>query len=240
MENNMNYKNYSKEGNISYTFGAFPTYELLSQKPDIVEEIIIHEKLEMSDDIDKIFSMAKANNITITKNGKLIEKLSKKGNVFVMGIFKKYITPLTKNSNHVLLNNPSDMGNLGTIIRAMLGFGYENLALITPCIDHFDPRVIRASMGAIFSINIETFSSFEEYQSKYNNYPYPFMLKATTTLQNLTSKEYPHTLVFGNEATGLPDAFLNIGTPLIIRQSEKIDSFNLSMSVTIACYEFSK
>lgn len=236
----MNYKNYDKEGNISYTFGAFPTYELLSKKIENVEQIIIHEKLVISDDINKILTLAKEKNIPIITNGKLIEKLSKKGNVFIMGVFKKYSDTLDKNKNHVLLNNPSDMGNLGTIIRGMLGFGYENLALITPCIDHFDPRVIRASMGAIFSINIETFSSFEEYQKKYQNYPYPFMLKATKTLQNLSSKKSPHTLIFGNEATGLPDKFLNIGTPLIIKQSDKIDSFNLSMSVTIACYEFSK
>ncbi len=236
----MSYKSYNKNDNISYTFGAFPTYELLDKKIENVIEIIVHEKLEKSDDIDKILSMAKSNKIRVTTNGKLIEKLSKKGNVFVMGVFKKYESSFTKNANHVLLNNPSDMGNLGTIIRGMLGFGYENLALITPCIDHFDPRVIRASMGAIFSMNIETFSSFDEYQKKYQNYPYPFMLKATQTLQNLSAKKSPHTLIFGNEATGLPDKFLDVGTPLIIRQSDKIDSFNLSMSVTIACYEFSK
>lgn len=236
----MNYKSYNKDDDFSYTFGAFPTYELLTKKPEQVVEIIVHEKLENSSDVDKILTLAKKNNIPVSKNGKLIEKLSKKGNVFVMGVFKKYTQALEKNKNHILLNNPSDMGNLGTIIRGMLGFGYENLALITPCIDHFDPKVIRASMGAIFSINIQTFSSFEEYQKTYSNHPYPFMLKATNTLQNLTNKKTPHTLIFGNEATGLPDKFLEVGIPLIIKQSDKIDSFNLSMSVTIACYEFSK
>lgn len=236
----MNYKSYNKDNNFSYTFGAFPTYELLTKKPDLAIEIIVHEKLEKSSDIDGILSVAKSRNIPITQNGKLLEKLSKKGNVYIMGVFKKYTQTLSKKSNHILLNNPSDMGNLGTIIRGMLGFGYENLALITPCIDHFDPRVIRASMGAIFSINIQTFSSFEEYQKNYSNYQYPFMLKATETLQSIEKKATPHTLIFGNEATGLPDNFLKIGTPLIIKQSEKIDSFNLSMSVTIACYEFSK
>ncbi len=236
----MNYKSYNKDDNFSYTFGAFPTYELLAKKPELVSEIILHEKLENSSDIDKILRTANAHNIPVSKNGKLLEKLSKKGNIYIMGVFKKYTQNLETNKNHVLLNNPSDMGNLGTIIRGMLGFGYENLALITPCIDHFDPRVIRASMGAIFSINIQTFSSLEEYQKLYSNHPYPFMLKAKETLQNLSEKRSPHTLIFGNEATGLPDNFLNIGTPLIIKQSDKIDSFNLSMSVTIACYEFSK
>lgn len=236
----MNYKSYNKDDSFSYTFGAFPTYELLLKKPENVVEIIVHEKLENSSEVDGLLALAKSHHITISKNGKLLEKLSKKGNVYIMGVFKKYTQNLEANKNHVLLNNPSDMGNLGTIIRGMLGFGYENLALITPCIDHFDPRVIRASMGAIFSINIQTFSSFEDYQKAYLNYPYPFMLKATNTLQSLENKKTPHTLIFGNEATGLPDSFLEVGTPLIIKQSDKIDSFNLSMSVTIACYEFNK
>ena len=236
----MNYKSYNKEDNYSFTFGAFPTYELLINKPKQVLELIIHEKLDKSSDVDKIFKLAKENNIKVTTNGKLIEKLSKKGNIYIMGVFRKYNGQVDKGKNHILLNNPSDMGNLGTIIRGMLGFGYENLVLITPCIDHFDPRVIRASMGSIFSVNIETFTSIEEYQQKYSNYPYPFMLKATTTLQALQNRTTPHTLIFGNEATGLPDKFLKLGTPLLIKQSPKIDSFNLSMSVTIACYEFSK
>lgn len=236
----MNYKSYNKEDNFSFTFGAFPTYELLTQKPQFAKEIILHEKLEKSLDIDKILNLAKDNNLKITTNGKLIEKLSKKGNIYIMGVFEKYKDSLDKKANHILLNNPSDMGNLGTVIRGMLGFGYENLALITPCIDHFDPRVIRASMGAIFSINIETFASIDEYLSKYNNYPYPFMLKATQALQSIEEKKEPHTLIFGNEATGLPDSFLKLGTPLLIKESPKIDSFNLSMSVTIAVYEFSK
>lgn len=236
----MNYKSYSKEDNFSFAFGAFPTFELLTNKPKTILEIITHEKLEKTSDIDKILNLAKKHNIRVTTNGKLIEKLSKKGNVYIVAVFKKFTGKLEENKNHILLNNPSDMGNLGTIIRGMLGFGYENLALITPCIDHFDPRVIRASMGSIFSVNIETFASVEEYAKKYNNHPYPFMLQAKTTLQSLENKITPHTLIFGNEATGLPDSFLKMGTPLIIKQSPKIDSFNLSMSVTIACYEFSK
>ena len=236
----MNYKSYSKDENFSFAFGAFPTYEILTNKPKAILEIITHEKLEKTSDIEKILNLAKKHNIRVTTNGKLIEKLSKKGNIYIVAVFKKFTGKLEENKNHILLNNPSDMGNLGTIIRGMLGFGYENLALITPCIDHFDPRVIRASMGSIFSVNIETFSSVEEYAKKYSNYPYPFMLQAKTTLQSLDSKVTPHTLIFGNEATGLPDSFLKMGTPVIIKQSPKIDSFNLSMSVTIACYEFSK
>ena len=65
--------------------------------------------------------------------------------------------------NHVVLVNPGDMGNMGTIMRTMLGFNYYNLAIIRPGVDVFDPRVLRASMGAMFHLNIEYFDSFEDY-----------------------------------------------------------------------------
>ena len=51
----MELKKYSKENHISYCFGAFPTYELLQKKPNSIRAIILHEKLEMSDEILEMF-----------------------------------------------------------------------------------------------------------------------------------------------------------------------------------------
>ncbi len=236
----MEIKKYSKEGNISFCLGAFPTYELIKNKSEKVLSILIHEKLEISPDIQKILKLAKEKKIEIITNGKLIQKISDKENIYIIGVFQKYESKVDHKQNQVLLVNPSDMGNLGTIIRVMLGFGYNNLSIIKPCIDIFNPKVIRASMGAIFGINIELFDSINEYLKLNKNYKYPFMLQATQTLQNLENKQTPHTLIFGNEACGLDKKFLDIGTPLIIKHSDKIDSLNLSMSVGIALYEFKK
>lgn len=233
-------KVYKKEENISYAFGAFPTMELLTHKAEFVTKILIHEKLEISQDIEKILDLAKSHKIVIEKNGKLIEKLSKKGNVYIVGVFKKYDMKIDNNASQVVLVNPSDMGNLGTIIRVMTGFGIKNLAVITPCVDYFDPRVVRASMGSVFQMNIEAFSSFEEYEKVNSNPKYPFMLQASTSLSKLNDIPKTYSLVFGNEATGLRDSFLEKGTPLIIKHTHDIDSLNLSMSVGIALFHFTK
>ncbi|MBQ9791368.1 MAG: TrmH family RNA methyltransferase [Clostridia bacterium] len=233
-------KVYKKEENISYAFGAFPTMELLTHKAEYVTKILIHEKLEISQDIEKILDLAKSHKIVIEKNGKLIEKLSKKGNVYIVGVFKKYDMKIDNNASQVVLVNPSDMGNLGTIIRVMTGFGIKNLAVITPCVDYFDPRVVRASMGSVFQMNIEAFSSFEEYEKVNSNPKYPFMLQASTSLSKLNDIPKTYSLVFGNEATGLMDSFLEKGTPLIIKHTHDIDSLNLSMSVGIALFHFTK
>lgn len=236
----MEYKKYNKELEYSYCFGGFPTYELLNKKPKQIREIILHDKIEKNKELDKILTLAKQHNIKIITNSKLIEKLSGKGNVYIMAVFNKYTQEINKQENQVLLCNPSDMGNLGTIIRVMLGFNYTNLAIIKPCIDIFDPKVVRASMGSIFSINIHLYDNIEQYLSENKNHIYPFMLQAKETLQSLQQKETPHILAFGNEAHGLDNSFLTIGTPLLIHHSDKIDSLNLSMSVGIALYEFSK
>ena len=74
----------------SYSFGAFPTYELLKNKNIPVDSIILHEKLEKSKDLENILKLAKSRNIKIITNGKLIEKLSSKGNIYIVGVFKKY------------------------------------------------------------------------------------------------------------------------------------------------------
>lgn len=236
----MELKKYSKDSNISFSFGAFPTYELLHKKSEQIIEIIIHEKTSDSRDLQNIIKLAKEKNIPVKTQGKLIEKLSGKGNIYVMGVFKKYSSKVDNNQNQVLLVSPSDMGNVGTIMREMLGFGYTNLSIVKPCVDIFDPKVIRASMGAIFGLNIELFDDIKNYLDINKNAKYPFMLKASTHLQSIDNISTPHTLIFGNEATGLSDNYLNLGQPLIIKHTSNIDSLNLSMSVGIALYEFSK
>ena len=50
----MEYKKYNKELNYSYSYGGFPTYELLKKYPKYTECLILHEKLEKSEDINKI------------------------------------------------------------------------------------------------------------------------------------------------------------------------------------------
>ena len=51
---------------------------------------------------------------------------------------------------------------------------------------------------------------------------------------------YINDLVFGNEATGLPEYLLNVDESVVIRHSKNIDSLNLPISVAMAIYEFSK
>lgn len=235
----MEIKSYKKDTFYSYTLGAFPTIELLRNQSNHVIKILIHTSFNNKEVIDLIFSLK--GNAEIEYNDKLINKLSPKGNCFVVGVFKKYSSSLDSIKDHVVLVNPSDMGNLGTIIRSSLGFGIENIALIRPGVDIFDPKVIRASMGAIFSLNIQYFDTYESYCKSFPNHiKRTFMLQAEKTLQEaIFDKEALTSLVFGNEATGLDHSLLDENS-IIIKHSNKIDSLNLPSSLAIALYEFTR
>lgn len=54
----------------------------------------------------------------------------------------------------VMLDNISDPGNLGTIIRNCDWFGVKNIFLSENIVDYTNPKVIRASMGSVFHENI--------------------------------------------------------------------------------------
>lgn len=232
-------KKYDKKGELSYTLGTTLTLELLLKKVDVVTKVYVHSKQIKNETFNKIEEICKNNNIEIIYSDKIINSLSDKENCFIIGEFKKFDCELNYNENAVVLVNPSNSGNLGTIIRTMTGFNIKNLIIIRPAVDIFDPKVVRASMGALFNINFKYFDDFKEYKEKTNNKFYPFMLKSSTKLQEI-QKEKPYSLIFGNEATGLPDEYLNVGSSVRINHTKNIDSLNLDNAVSIAVYEFTK
>lgn len=235
----MEIKTYKKDAEYSYTLGAFPTIELLKTRPAEVLEVYVHSTFT---DIQTIEELTRPHGIPVLRQDKVINKLSDKENCFVVGILKKYQDTLQKDKSHIVLVNPSNMGNMGTIIRTAVGFGIKNLAIISPGVDVFHPKTIRASMGALFRINCQYFKSFEEYEAAYSNHEiFCFMLNAK---RQLTVKNCPKpelfSLVFGNEATGLDDSYLEKGTSIIIPQSEEVDSLNITIAAGVGMYLFTQ
>ncbi len=234
----MDVKSYRKESFYSYTLGAFPTIELLKKHSKDVLKIIIHSSFKNEEVLNMIADLKGNSEVII--NDRLIEKLTKKENCFIIGIFKKYKMRLDENSDHIVLHNPSNMGNFGTILRSALGFHIKDIAIIRPGVDIFDPKVLRSAMGAFFSLSIEYFETYEEYIKRFPEHQkITFMLQAKETLQQKSFDNIKTSLVFGNEATGLPIELLDDNS-VLISHSNEIDSLNLPNAVSIALYEFDK
>ena len=224
---------YSKDLDYSYTEGFFPTFEMIKFKKDAFRMVYVATDAVDSDGYQKLKSLVPADKIVVSD--KAFNKIASKENAHVIGVFDKFESVLDAQENHLVMVNPSDMGNLGNAMRSLLAFGYHDLALITPCADKFNPKVVRASMGALFKIRIEEFSSFDEYISKYPREFYPFVLDTSKPLHEVTFKK-PCSLVFGNEATGLPPEIHNHNN-VRIEQSDEVDSLNLTTSIAIGLYE---
>lgn len=52
----------------------------------------------------------------------------------------------------VVLDRLQDPGNLGTLIRTADAVGADGVALVEPCVDVFDPRAVRGTMGSLFTV----------------------------------------------------------------------------------------
>ena len=230
-----NVKRYKKESDVSYSLGITLTFELLNKKPDMVTHIYIHSSFVDREAYDKLIMLCNNHNVAYSINDKVsdIYNLAKE-------LSKKYEMKIQNEENHVVLVNPSNAGNLGTIIRSCLGFGIRNIAVIGPSVDLFEPKVIRASMGAFFGVDIQYYDNFDLYLECHSSRSlHPFMLDAKAALADSRFNQ-PYSLIFGNEATGLPAEFNNIGESIIIRHSKEIDSLNLPIAVSIALYEATK
>ena len=228
---------YKSNCDYSYTLGITLTIELLKMRPKDVRVIYIHSSYTNSDNSKILNELIKKYNIECIYSDKIFNILQDKENCYVIGVFNKYKSNLV-NGNHIALVNPSNSGNLGTIIRTCIGFGIKNLAIISPAVDIYDPKTVRASMGAIFHMNFEYFDSFNDYLKRFNNNIYTFMLQSNNNLKDVKFIE-PFTLTFGNEATGLDNSYLDYNN-VIIKKNNDIDSFNLPIACSIALYEATK
>lgn len=231
-------KKYKKEFAHSYALGPFPTFELLAHRPEAAEAVYYEESFH---DKEKLIARCRELGIPCICQKKALDRISQKEICYAAGEFKKYTGHIRMKNPHVALVNPSDMGNLGTIERTLLAFGIRDLAIVGGGADLWHPKAVRASMGAMFQLEIEYFEDFEEYLKEYgeNREIFPFMLDGGTVLTPGSCPEVScYTLVFGNEATGLPPKFKDYGKSLFIRQTDAVDSLNLAVSVAIGSYLF--
>ena len=251
----MRLKPYKREFGFSYACGVFPVCELYDAMRPALKKIIVTESGLANGGVVKLRENASAAGIPFEVDDKTVARIYPKGNVYAVGVFEKRERELRNGADHVMLVNPSDMGNMGTIMRTAVAFGIGDLCVVKPCCDVFDPKTVRASMGAVFRLRIQTFDSFEEYFERCGGETdrdyYPFMLDGEP-LGNLRAGDRnvhagfgekghdgrPFSLIFGNEAAGLPESFKNVGRPVRIMHSGDVDSLNLPVAVAIGIYTF--
>jgi TrmH family RNA methyltransferase len=178
--------------------------------------------------------------IRIEEADRALARIARKENCFAAMVFRKREGTLDAGQSHVVLHNPADAGNAGSILRTCLGLGIGHLAVIRPAVDLYDPHVVRASMGALFRLEVAHFDDFAAYRAAFPAHAlYPFMLTGARPLhERIREARAPYALVFGNEATGLPEVFAGIGHAVRIPQGALVDSLNVAAAAAIGIYAF--
>ena len=233
---------YDKSLDYSYAPGIFPATECLKNAPERCLRLLLSSASEKSEGAQHLRAQAEALGVRTEIADRALERISKKENCFAAMVYRKAEGVFDADSPHIVLHHPSDSGNMGTILRTALGFGLRNVAVIRPAVDSDDPRVTRASMGAAFSLGVRHFDSFEAYREEFpDRQLFPFMLTGAVPLQEAVARVAgPFSLIFGNEASGLPDAFAQLGVSTLIPHSGKIDSLNLAIAAGIGMYAFTQ
>ena len=231
---------YKGELDYSYAPGVFPSMECLAYRPEKTRRLLVHSSAAGREGTDRLCALAKERGIRVEEADRALARISGKENCYAAAVFEKFEDTPDPAKPHIVLHNPGDSGNVGTILRTALGLGIGDVALIRPCVDLFDPKTVRASMGSLFRLRVKVYDRFEEYRERYPDRKlYPFMLDASVPLQEAVKEKPPvWTLVFGNEGSGLPAAFSGYGQAVRIESNDKVDSLNLAVAAAIAAYEF--
>jgi RNA methyltransferase, TrmH family len=123
-----------------------------------------------------------------------------------------------------------DPGNVGTILRSALAFGAASVALGPDCADPYAPKAVRASMGAIFALDVAKVADPAELPGT----RVALVARAGEPLAGPVDQ--PATLVVGAEREGLPDD--------VVAQCDRIahipiasESLNAAVAASIALYE---
>jgi TrmH family RNA methyltransferase len=152
----------------------------------------------------------------------------------IVRIRRREISDLSQASLVVVGDRISDPGNLGTILRSSEAAGVSGVVLLSGSVDPYNPKVVRASAGALFHVPVVVDVSIDELgglglgligTSSHRGVPY--------TEADLVE---PFALVMGSEAQGVAEQ-IPIDLWLTIPHQGRSESLNVAMATTVVVFE---
>ncbi len=147
-------------------------------------------------------------------------------------------------SKVILLENISDAGNFGTIVRSAVAFGIDTIVLYGDTVDVYNPKCVRSAVGNLWKVNIIHIKEFEELNRLFKDYERVATLPKTDNSvwlkdwRNNVKQDDKVLVMFGSEADGLSQELKDFATQnLTIEMSPKVESLNLSTTASIIMYE---
>ncbi len=151
-------------------------------------------------------------------------------------------TTVQKSGFLLFLDRIADPGNMGTILRTAWAFGVQGVILNNGCVDPFNPKVVRASMGAIFHVPVFNEISVEELV-RIKAEGYRILASSLNTDLSIDRVDFTGRviIIIGSEARGVSAKILSVcdqsfKIPIIT----PVDSLNAGVACGIIVYEAGK
>ncbi|MEN8904526.1 MAG: RNA methyltransferase [Clostridiales bacterium] len=147
------------------------------------------------------------------------------------------------NDHILILDEISDPGNMGTIIRSADAFGFNFIYLIQGCVDIYNSKVLRSTMGSVFRVSTILINDREDFIKELKNKEYKIF---STSLEGREFNFFRDSFqkkafVIGNEASGISEIFKKESDFLIkIPICKKVESLNAAVAASIIMYEYNK
>jgi RNA methyltransferase, TrmH family len=150
----------------------------------------------------------------------------------VIGVYEQRWAERPEGPLCVYLHGVGDPGNVGTVLRSARAFGASSVALGPGCADPYGPKAVRASMGAIFAMEIARVESISEL-------PGERIALVAHGGEPLQGSVGPLTLLVGAEREGLPADVVS-ACERTAQIPIAAESLNAAMAATVALYEMTR
>lgn len=159
----------------------------------------------------------------------------------IIGVSKK-IQPKDFNGKMVILDRVADPGNLGTIIRSAVAFGIDTIVLGKGSVSVYNPKVVRATEGLLFHINIIE-ADLEEFIPKIKENGYKIFVTDVLNGNSLYEEKFDGlcAIVMGNEGVGVNEDIKALrDEALYIPIDKTCESLNVGVATSIILYEMAR
>jgi len=134
------------------------------------------------------------------------------------------------------LDGIRDPGNLGTIVRTAVSAGFNDFAL-TDCVDVFNPKVVRSSMGALIKANTHIGTDRFIGILKDGGYAVFAADMNGEDVFSLSEKPEKICLIIGSEADGIRPDLLKLADKIVSIPMQNTESLNAAVAAGILMYQ---
>lgn len=208
---------------------------IYSKKNDDFEKIRIQSK-ESNIDM-QLCSERDAQKISDTKNSQQIFALLNYNQFKSLDIKKKVSEkPL------IIIDGISDPGNMGTILRTCSWFGCYNIILTNNSVELYNPKTVRAGMGAHFHMENIYKDSIENIIEFLTYYDYEILTADLNgkDIEKFIPQKKCWALILGNESKGISSNFKSVSQQIHIPGKGKMESLNVAEAASIVIHYLSK